>query len=173
MWCHYNSYIYDAEEFHRLTYVLKTRWKLNDVLVKKLTIFTTNSFDNPVAYLSGSMLYWLKSYFCKIKLNKMNHFWSTHLHFHTYVTKTHSNRSSVLLLTEWTPYPIDSVSRKKILSPYPAKYYPQITQLYYIPIFSLNKTKMDKIKFCHDNEEFTRKFRHMKYHQYSDKYPAK
>ena len=54
-----------------------------------------------------------KNYFCKIQLSKLNHLWSSHLHFYTLATKTHSNRSSVLLLGEWTTYRNDSVSRKK------------------------------------------------------------
>ena len=49
------------------------------------------------------------SYICKIKLN---HLWGSHLYSHTSAIVTHSNRSSVLLLSEWTPYPKDSVSMK-------------------------------------------------------------
>ena len=38
---------------------------------------------------------------------------------------------------------------------------------------SRSKTKIDKIKFCKDNEELVRKVRHMEYHQHSDKHPTK
>ena len=37
----------------------------------------------------------------------------------------------------------------------------------------LSKTKIDKITFCQDNEEFIRKVRLMEYHQCSDKHPTK
>ena len=37
----------------------------------------------------------------------------------------------------------------------------------------LSKTKIDKIKFGQDNEEFIRKVRLMEYHQHNDKHPTK
>ena len=39
--------------------------------------------------------------------------------------------------------------------------------------FSPSKIKIDKIKFCQDNEEFVRNVRLMEYHQFSDKHPTK
>ena len=107
------------------------------------------------------------SYFCKIKLYKLNHLWTSHLYFHTIATKTHSNRSSVLL-SEWTPYPNDSVSKKnKILTT------EQTIMLNKGLSSCPSKTKIDKIKCCQDHEEFIRKVRHMEYHQHSDKHPTK
>ena len=35
-----------------------------------------------------------------------------YIYIHTFAAITHSNRSSVLLLSEWTPYPNDSDSKK-------------------------------------------------------------
>ena len=116
-----------------------------------------------------------KNYFCKIKLNKLNHLWSSHQYFHTFATKTHSNRSSVLLLSEWTPYPNDSVSKKNnIVNLFKKMLTTEQTIMLNKGLsFCPGKTKIDKIKFCHDNEEFIRKVRLMEYHQYSDKHPAK
>ena len=116
-----------------------------------------------------------KSYFCKIKLNKLKHLWSSHLYSHTFATKTHSNRSSVLLLSELTPYPNDSVSKKNNIVNLSNKILTteQTTILNKGLSFCPSKTRIDKIKFCQDNEEFIRKFRLMEYHQYSDKHPTK
>ena len=97
-----------------------------------------------------------KSYFCKIKLKKLNHLWSSHLYFHTFATKLHSNRSSVLLLNEWTPYPNDGVSKKNNIVNLSNKILTieQTIMLNKGPSFCPSKTKIDKIKFCQDNEEF-------------------
>ena len=116
-----------------------------------------------------------KSYFCKVKLNMLNQLWSSDLYFHTFATKTHSNISSVLLLSEWMAYPIDSVSKENNIVNLSNKIL--ITEQTIIVnkglSFCPSKTKIDEIKFCKDNKESIRKVRLMEYHQYSDKHPTK
>ena len=81
----------------------------------------------------------------------------------------------MLLLSEGTPYPNDSVSKKNNIVNLSNKILTteQTIILNKGLSFCPSKTKIDKIKFCQDNEEFIRKVRFMEYHQNSDKHPAK
>ena len=80
-----------------------------------------------------------------------------------------------MLLSEWTPYPNDSVSKKKNIVNLPNKILTTEQTLILNKGLSFypSKTKINKIKFFKDSEEFIRKVRLMEYHQYSDKHPTK
>ena len=100
--------------YHHQRYVIKEIKERKQFLSQRLL----HSFDELSQCLT-TFLKQKKSYFCRIKLNKLNHLWSSHLYFHTFAKKKHSNRSSVLLLSEWTPYPNDSISKKNNIVNFP------------------------------------------------------
>ena len=81
----------------------------------------------------------------------------------------------MLFLSEWTPYPNDSVSKKNNIVNLSNQILTTEQEIIMNKGLSFcpSKTKIDKIKFCQDNEEFIRKIRFMEYHQYSNKHPAK
>ena len=111
-------------------------------------------------------------YICKIKLNQL---WGSHLCFITSAIVSHSNRSSVLLLSEWSPYPKDSASMKNnivnlsntILTT------EQTIMLDEGLPFCPSKTKLIESTFVKTTKSLSEKSVIIEYHQSSDRHPAK